>query len=94
MRLMWGCPGIGAGQELRATKEGICKRIGCGLVGDKAHVHNGGGGKEALLGGEKREEGESVVAHLHIKKAEAFQGEVGSRKVVTKKGSTGAQGNH
>ena len=44
MRLMWGCPGIGAGQELRVTKEGIDKRMGCGLVGDKAHVHNGGGG--------------------------------------------------
>ena len=34
-----------AGQELRANKEGIYNRMGCGLVGDKAHVHIGGGGK-------------------------------------------------
>ena len=52
------------------------------------------GEERTLLGGEKREEGESVVAHTYKEKAEAFQGEVGSRKVVTKKGSTGAQGKH
>ena len=50
--------------------------------------------EKAPLGGEKWEVGESVVAHTYKEKAEAFQGEVGSRKVVTKKGSAGAQGNH
>ena len=39
-----GLSGSSAGQELRASKEGTHKRKGCGLVGDKAHVHNGGGG--------------------------------------------------
>ena len=46
--------------------------------------------ERTLLGGEKREEGEAVVAHAHREKADACEGEVGSRKVVTKKGSTGA----